>query len=295
MTLRGPSLPAFVRNQVEVGPAGSGGVASSGVGFADSMREVIRSSFASVTALASAGLVASPPVIVAQTVKPWNGVDVYVALPTPPPSFGPSTLSVFIYATSQGQTFLAGSGRVVLGVLSNDAAAQTQSLPVWVASARGLADSWQVTAVWAKNTGGTAPPGAVQFTVCASNDPAAIPENLGGVSFGAAIGLGFGASTALGIAAAGTVPTTALELLNVQAVNNGGAARFLHIHDVGTNTAVGVGGLAPLFVLPLAAVSGEGLYLPLRYRARQNLVIIPSSTPLTTTVAADCAVSATVR
>lgn len=295
----GPHLPAYARDQID--PPTQGNAQGRAPTTASSTREVIHTIVPSLNDLRGDGTYQFPESTVAQTSKAWAGVDVYVQLPVPftsPLGAVVSGVHVFVYAISNGQKQLAASGRIVPGPLETFAATLDAPLakPTWAAAARGYPDSWEVTAIWIPTIASFTPAGPVHVYVEASNELAPIPPGLGSVSMGTILALGGGTFATLGIAGVFNVPAPALELLSVQGVNAAGAARYLHVHDVALATVVGVAGASPVLCFPMGEAAGDGISeTEIYYRAREHLVLVPSSTPTSTTPVLDCGVSAMVR
>lgn len=283
---RGPRIPAFATSQIEV-PSGTAFAQGSSTEVS-STREVIRAVFPSLSDLQ--GDVSQP---VGQTVAPWSGCDVYVVLPRLT-ILNHGTLSVFVWAITNGTRVLVGTGRVAPGRLH--VVSQSLGVGVWVAAVRGLADSWEVTAQWQQNPLLPVPEGATLFTICASNEPADPPEDIGSLSFGSAIGQISGGVAPNFVEIPGFFYPEKLELLSLGAINGVAAPRFLHIYDHGSAAVASVAGAIPMLCFPLGSVIGEGVVVPrLNYRSREFLLAVASSTLATTTVVADCLLSGMVR
>ncbi len=222
------------------------------------------------------------------TAKSWRSLDVFVSVS--PPSVTSAAIHVKVYAINRGVRALVGSGCVPFLNFSVTGAAI--NAPLWVCAVRGVvAERFEVEALYMQGAP-FAPVARVQFTAAASNTESVPPAWVGTAPMGRLLSnVGFD----IGVVAPGGYTFRGLELVRLQAVLSTASPRYLHVHDVGDAT-VHPNGQVPLMAWPIGAALGQGLNVDsINYRARGALQIIPSSTPLTTTNAADCYVTATVR
>jgi hypothetical protein len=233
------------------------------------------------------------PVFVAATTRRWTALDVFVSVSPTAPTAG--ALSVLVFAVNKGIRTLVGSGRVVLGLLSSAVGAHTVDAPIWACAVRNaFGETYEVKALYQQDSAFVTPQTTVDFVVAGSSEGRVADLLVGAVPMGPLLSAN-GVAASQGNQPIGGYSCPRLELLSLQAVNGAAAPRYLHLHDA-TDGLVAIAGLAPLMIWPLGESIGDGIVDDtIRYRARGVPRLVVSSTLLTTTEVADCAVSAVVR
>lgn len=221
--------------------------------------------------------------LVYQTTKRWRACDVYVDLPATQLLPSAFTVSVFVYAVSQGARTLVASGRTrYTGGVGPFQQFRPNS---WMVAARSVAERYEVTARVDLNQAVPLPSGRFAVTVAASDEMTNPPDEIGQFS---TVGIGGIDYTPVGE----TVPPV-LELMSVRAVNTSAAPRYLFLFDTLANVAPA--GQAAM-IWPLGPGAGYGVTDDnVRYRSRYAPLLLVSSDGITFTQAADCTVTAAVR
>jgi len=284
MNTRGPHLPSFATRQVEIPPPQMKAPGSStpaipdGVGY-----EMDSRSFAFPMDMTNQ----EQPVW--STTRRWKAIDVYVAPQCVIATFH-GELSIFVYAETAGIRSLVASGRIDLANQGNFG--RPVSLPAWVCGGRSETTNYLVTYSFTDALQVLLVPqqGAFNVTCVASDRADPVPAGIG--EFVApTVGGSFGTLGALA-----SFPGKS-ELVALGGANTVAAARWLHVHDrIAPVVPAGLAGLTPRITFPMGAVIGDGFYTrDIRFRARGALMVVCSSTALTTTAAADGAISVSFR
>lgn len=219
----------------------------------------------------------------------WRGVDVYV-LPVPPAAGFSSAgcISIFIYAITKGVRTLVASGRYAV-----PAGAAPLLPPTWVAGARSIVAKYEVTTQWTQSSAAAFVVGQVAVAIVASDECVDLPEELGAELAGGCY-LQASVATGLGVNIAGVQIPNHLELVKVRAVNGSAAPRYLQLHD--TNLVIPPLGSVPIMEWPLGPGAGYGLEeTRVRYRSKNRIQLVQSSTLNSLTVQVDGSISAELR
>ncbi len=267
-------------------PATPGGGSSGGGGLVTDDIEVIPISFSTWADVNRIGSFS----------KPWKACDVYVQ-PSPGSATVSGVLSIFIWAVSGGVRVLVASGRVLVRPVSTMATAITLPEPVYAAAARGGAATFEVTGRWNQLAALGVQPGGLTVSLVGSNVDSPPEADVGAIPMSLGEGVGtFLSGGTLGSQAPGGYALDALKLIGVQAMNGAASPRWLHLHDVPLANAPTFNGETPIFCWPMGAAIGSGIVdRAIRYRCRQKMILVPSSTMLTTTNVVDCAIQAWVQ
>jgi hypothetical protein len=249
--------------------------------------------------------------IVYTTHKRFEACDVYVDLPNLNTQTDPlqgAIISIYVFAISQaGQRTIVASGRLRDNAVHSKAVAQGAVVPpTWVASARSVAQRYQVMVgvyVPAGVIASTMPP--INVTVVASDQANDSPPLIGAMRTGSggltaeidrmvpAVDLNVYSNPAIFV-----VPQP--ELIGLLAVNGAGGtfaapvARFLQYFE---NDGVLNAGDTPQMEWPMGNVDGEGLVdWNVRWRSQVDVMRFRfSSTPQTFTSVTDCFMQVFVR
>lgn len=222
--------------------------------------------------------------------RPWRACDVYV-IPTPMPTAG--FFTVRTYAIVGGRRVLIASGR--LGFL---AAVAPNPETKWIVAARSVAAQFETTIQFTPVTVlGPFPVGEVQIAIAHSNEAVEPPPHVGAI-------LPVASDTLMILNVVGPPAVLCppeLELVRISYSNNAGGTaavpvpRWVHLHDV-AQTVANPGGLQPAMSWPLGSVDGDGdVDTLVRYRVRDAMQIVVSSTSLLTTIVGDCIINPMVR
>lgn len=242
----------------------------------------------------SGAAVTSGQTSIITTQRRWRAIDVYVTA-LGPLSNKSGILSIFVWAVStSGARTLAASGRWSTYPNGGASSGIEPNTQLWVAAGRAVCERWEVSAVWTQFAVVGTPPTNLQVTAVASDEAVEPPPRLGTLQNVPTAG--YVVASSFNEATIGLTVSPQKELVAVSAMNGAAAARYLHMFDIATALGVPANGTAPIMCWPLGAAAGQGVVdESVRYRATRNLVLAVSSTPVTFTNAADCALSAVWR
>ena len=237
----------------------------------------------------------SVPQTVYTTKRRWRRLDVYVQPTDQNPAAGivggqfnfssGLVLSVFIFAVNNGIRTCVASGRRIIF----DYGATPRPFVSLIASTAVVAERFEVVTSFRKPAVAAELAGGLLFNVIGSNE-AGEPNRETGVAV-------TGAFSSITSYAAGAVAQVApFELVRLSVANGAGVgvARWLHVHD--TLSIGSLAGLVPMISVPVSDDGGPPTVLDMHgtffVKAPR---IVTSSTALTTTETADCAITAWVR
>lgn len=229
------------------------------------------------------------------TARRWRACDVSVSIPEnlAYTAIG-FTVSICIYAISQGTRTLVATGRSRFD-LSAGAPDAARYFPVkWTAAARTVGERYEVTAsVDTQRVPAIAViPGKLTITIAASDEMTDPPDAVGEWSM-----LVAGAATSqIVIQPVGFTIPPRLEVMAVQAVNTVAFQRYLFLFDTTAFTAGTAPFGAAVKVWPLGAAAGSGAFESnIRYRCRFSPILAISTTANVFTQAVDGTLAMTVR
>ena len=221
--------------------------------------------------------------------------------------FAAGWITARIYGIVGGVRALVASGRQYVN--TNTSATHYKLPPAWIASARAIADRFEVSLAWtsedgtagsADGTPGTTYNATIGWGIMARQTAPDLIPNVGAVTHPDA------ANWILAGAIAGSkrIPPQ-LELVALHASSKAAAPRFIHVVDwPAVNSPPTVAALqaaisvAPVATFPIGVLADQRLVIanPLpNYRANGVLLVVAASTTNLTAIVTDCEIGVTVR